>query len=88
MHRFYTGILAKIVWSFWPLDCIDIKELSSFRADYENCFELFGGSFYICGTLWLKGLSHEIDFENFDENLQILALIRAVAGFRIFRRHL
>jgi hypothetical protein len=31
--------------------------------------------------LCLKGLSYEIDFENVDENWQILALIRAVAGF-------
>ncbi len=29
----------------------------------------------------LKGLSYEIDFENVDENLQILALTRAAAGF-------
>ncbi len=29
----------------------------------------------------LKGLSHEIDFKNVDENGQILALIRATAGF-------
>jgi hypothetical protein len=36
----------------------------------------------------LKGLSHEIDFENVDENGQIFALIRAAVGFRIFRRHL
>jgi hypothetical protein len=36
----------------------------------------------------LKGLSYEIDFEDVDENLQILAQIRAAAGFRIFRRHL
>ncbi len=36
----------------------------------------------------LKGLSHEIDFENVDENLQILALTRAAAGFWIFQRHL
>jgi hypothetical protein len=28
----------------------------------------------------LKGLSYEIDFENVDENCQILALIRAAAG--------
>jgi hypothetical protein len=27
------------------MDFIEIKELSSFRADYENCFELFGGCF-------------------------------------------
>jgi hypothetical protein len=31
--------------------------------------------------LCLKGLSHEIDFKNVDENGQILALIRAAAGF-------
>jgi len=29
----------------------------------------------------LKGLSHEIDFKNVDEKCQILALIRAAAGF-------
>jgi hypothetical protein len=29
----------------------------------------------------LKGLSYEIDFENVDENWQILALIRVAAGF-------
>jgi hypothetical protein len=29
----------------------------------------------------LKGLSHEIDFKNIDENGQILALTRAAAGF-------
>jgi hypothetical protein len=31
--------------------------------------------------LYLKGLSHEIDFKNVVENGQILALIRAAAGF-------
>jgi hypothetical protein len=34
----------------------------------------------------LKGLSHEIDLKNVDENGQILALLRAAAGFKIFRR--
>ncbi len=34
----------------------------------------------------LKGLSHEIDFKNVDENGQILALLRAAAGFWIFQR--
>jgi hypothetical protein len=29
----------------------------------------------------LKGLSHEIDFDNIDKNLRMLALISAVAGF-------
>ncbi len=32
-------------------------------------------------TYRLKGLSHEIDFKNVVENGQILALIRAAAGF-------
>ena len=32
-------------------------------------------------VLDLKGLSHEIDFKNVDENSQILALTRAAAGF-------
>jgi hypothetical protein len=36
----------------------------------------------------LKGPYHEIDFENVDENWQILALLRAEAGFWIFQRHL
>jgi hypothetical protein len=29
----------------------------------------------------LKGLSHEIDFKNFDKNLQNLAYLRDAAGF-------
>ncbi len=33
------------------------------------------------GEVALKGLSYEIDFENVDENGQILALTRAAAGF-------
>ena len=30
---------------------------------------------------YLKGLSHEIDFKNFDKNLQHLAKLRDAAGF-------
>ncbi len=43
---------------------------------------------YLCYDFFvsLKGLSHEIDFKNVDENGQILALIRAAAGFWIFRK--
>ncbi len=37
-------------------------------------------------STFLKGLSHETDFNNVDENGQILALTRAAAGFKIFRR--
>jgi hypothetical protein len=33
------------------------------------------------GNFCLKGLSHEIDFKNFDENLQNLAYLRDAAGF-------
>ncbi len=33
------------------------------------------------GDAGLKGLSYEIDFENVDENWQILALTRAAVGF-------
>jgi hypothetical protein len=29
----------------------------------------------------LKGLSHEIDFKNFDKNVQNLAYLRDAAGF-------
>jgi hypothetical protein len=32
-------------------------------------------------VLSLKGLSHEIDFKNFDKNLQNLAKLRDAAGF-------
>jgi hypothetical protein len=39
---------------------------------YNGCFT----------NLWtLKGLSYEIDLKNVDENGQILALLRAAAGF-------
>ncbi len=34
--------------------------------------------------MYLKGLSHEIDFKNFDKNLQNLAYLRDAAGFWIF----
>ncbi len=37
---------------------------------------------------YLKGLSHEVDFNNIDKNWQMLVLISAAAGFWIFRRHL
>ncbi len=36
---------------------------------------------FVSFVLSLKGLSHEIDFKNVDENGQILALTRAAAGF-------
>ncbi len=43
-------------------------------ADFLSCVKLKG-------TVNLKGLSHEIDFKNVDGNGQILALLRAAAGF-------
>ncbi len=36
----------------------------------------------------LKGLSHEMDFNNVEENWQMLALLSAAAGFLIFQRPL
>ncbi len=36
----------------------------------------------------LKGLSHDIDFDNVDENWQMFALTSATDGFWIFQRHL
>jgi hypothetical protein len=33
----------------------------------------------------LKGLSHEIDFKNFDKNLQNLTKLRDAAGFKLFK---
>jgi hypothetical protein len=36
---------------------------------------------HACNFNILKGLSHEIDFKKVDENGQILAKIRAAAGF-------
>jgi len=38
----------------------------------------------IFSFLCLKGLSHEMDFNNVDENLQMLALLGAAAGFEFF----
>ncbi len=35
----------------------------------------------VSGSTYLKGLSHEIDFKNFDKNLQNLAELRDAAGF-------
>jgi hypothetical protein len=51
---------------------------------WRNTDLLFG----VLPELRLKGLSYEIEFENVYKNLQILALIWASAGFRIFQRHL
>jgi hypothetical protein len=58
----------------------------TFRAFYR--VKYMGTSFLTCDCVhspyknhFLKGLSREIDFKNVDEKWQILALIRAVAGF-------
>jgi hypothetical protein len=37
-----------------------------------------------CYQLLLKGLSHEIDFDNVDENWQMLAIKRARLAFEFF----
>ncbi len=49
--------------------------------------KVFPSSWYIARKT-LKGLSHEIDLDNFDKNLRMLALISAAASFWIFRRRL
>jgi hypothetical protein len=41
----------------------------------------FVNNIFTLPAMNLKGLSHEIDFKNVDENGQILALLRAAAGF-------
>ncbi len=55
---------------------IDLKGLGGGGA----CRGILAGKFNRHSPL-LKGLSHEIDFKNVVENGQILALIRAAAGF-------
>ncbi len=74
---------------------LGISFMSTFiRTGDDNRRRLSKPSVCSCGGEWttiytvpdLKGLSHEIDFKNVVENGQILALIRAAAGFLIFRR--
>ncbi len=50
----------------------------SHRVHLFNFFDL---KYEYRETIPLKGLSHEIDFKKVVENGQILALIRAAAGF-------
>ncbi len=50
-----------------------MEEAGSVRVSRKAAQAATGGT--------LKGLSHEIDFKNVAENGQILALIRAAAGF-------
>jgi hypothetical protein len=44
---------------------------------------MFDAFFYVIPGFYhfLKGLSHEIDFKNFDKNLRNLAYLRDAAGF-------
>ncbi len=55
--------------------------LQLFIRTTEIIFSIQGNKVYLMSSMRLKGLSYEIDFENVDENLQILALIRAATGF-------
>jgi hypothetical protein len=48
------------------------------------CRQLYFAEYERKLYLSLKGLSHEIDFRNFDKNLQNLAYLRDAAGFWIF----
>ncbi len=54
------------------------KESLTLRMRSRYCFSCLHT---LSGTGTLKGLSHEIDFKIVDENGQILALLRAAAGF-------
>jgi hypothetical protein len=56
------------IYFFFPL----FKNSIVFLSYYGTCIGV---------NTFLKGLSHEIDFKNVDENGQILALLRAAAGF-------
>ncbi len=49
------------------------RKVSGFRPIWNYCNKI--------SAYALKGLSHEIDFKNVVKNGQILALIRAAAGF-------
>jgi hypothetical protein len=62
-----------------------VLQLEARTRDGCHKFAIFSVSIIRLDSL-LKGLSHEIDFKNVVENGQILALIRAAAGFLIFRR--
>ncbi len=46
-----------------------------------KCIQEFADEKNVTNKSPLKGLSHEIDFKNVDENGQNLALARAAAGF-------
>ena len=46
--------------------------MGSYVKSYEDHIDIY---------VVLKGLSHEIDFKNFDNNLQNLAKLRDAAGF-------
>jgi hypothetical protein len=53
----------------------------------DEIFKVTNSNFILfLSNFSLKGLSHEIDFKKVVKNGQILALIRAAAGFLIFRR--
>ncbi len=66
--------------------------VGDFGVKKKKKIQIFRGSFrgakFLTRMLsvFLKVLYHEIDFKNVVENGQILALIRAAAGFLIFRR--
>jgi hypothetical protein len=82
-------LLAKQILCYWfivnpiLLDCglgyiyfpvrQGVEDMPGLEADTWNMFRFYRNH--------LKGLSHEIDFKNVDENGQILALTRAAAGF-------
>jgi hypothetical protein len=51
------------------------------KAPSIRCNKLEAQQVFIYLFIYLKGLSHKIDFKNFDKNLQNLAYLRDAAGF-------
>jgi hypothetical protein len=70
-------------WFLAPMDASKIELQMERGARHRT-----GRLSQIFHSSYLKGLTYEVDFENVDDNLQILALMRAAAGFRFFHRHL
>ncbi len=81
------------VWHLWPLGVRTVE--STYTGCSSRTMPARGhqisrlsivatGHHFVLKKNLLKGLSYEIDFDNVDENWQILALISATAGFWIF----
>jgi hypothetical protein len=97
-NRYISFIIASIYWrpkipfmnrrdghkqkksakyKFWIIDTPNWFRIPYDAGGYRSVNILTRG----CS---LKGLSHEIDFKNFDKNVQNLAYLRDAAGFWIY----